>query len=64
MIESLDEFLHRITIEQQEANRSMGKKGCTTWAKMPITRIQAKCAPAQDARQMIYIDMKRKGYWK
>ena len=48
-IETLDEFLHRITIEQQEANR---------YDKKQKQNHRVKCAPAQDAREQVYIQMK------
>ena len=52
-VETLAEFLHRITIEQQDADR---------YDRMQADEVRVKCSPGQDARQMVYIDMKQKGY--
>ena len=49
MIETLDEFLHRITIEQQEANR---------YDRQQKKQKRVKCAPGQDAREQVYIQMR------
>ena len=47
MIETLDEFLHRITIEQQEARR------------VDVSKTKrVKCAPGQDVREQVYIQMR------
>ena len=47
-IETLDEFLHRITIEQQEANR---------YDRQQEHEQRVKCAPGQDARQQVLIQI-------
>ena len=48
MIETLDEFLHRITIEQQEANR---------YDRMQKQAKRVSCAPGQDARRQVLIQI-------
>jgi hypothetical protein len=48
-VETLDEFLHRWEIERQWQNR---------YDKQQKQNKRVKCAPAQDAREQIYIQLK------
>jgi hypothetical protein len=47
-IETLEEFLHRVTIEQQEADR---------YDRQQKQNHRVKCAPAQDARRQLLIQI-------
>ena len=48
-IETLDEWLHRIAIEQQQANR---------YDRQQEHEHRVRCAPAQDAREQVYIQIR------
>ena len=47
-IETLDEFIHRITIEQQDADR---------YDRMQAEEKRVSCAPSQDATKQILIQI-------
>jgi len=48
-IETLQEWLHRMSIEQQEADR---------YDRQQEQEYRVRCAPAQDARELLYIQMR------